>query len=60
MKVCGAEALALLAQMKEQASLATADGAMLRAALDGILATAEVSLYGHTCFVVIVIALFLM
>lgn len=43
MKVCGAEALALLAQMKEQASLATADGAMLRAALDGILATAEVS-----------------
>uniref|UniRef100_A0A674A072 Huntingtin-interacting protein 1-related protein n=1 Tax=Salmo trutta TaxID=8032 RepID=A0A674A072_SALTR len=40
-KACGAEALALLAQMKEQASLATADSAMLRAALDGILATAE-------------------
>uniref|UniRef100_A0A8C7WBY3 Huntingtin-interacting protein 1-related protein n=1 Tax=Oncorhynchus mykiss TaxID=8022 RepID=A0A8C7WBY3_ONCMY len=40
-KACGAEALSLLGQMKEQESLATADGAMLRAALDGILATAE-------------------
>lgn len=59
-KACGAEALALLGQMKEQESLATADSAALRAALDGILATAEVSLYGHTCFVVIAIALFLM
>ncbi|XP_014069335.1 huntingtin-interacting protein 1 isoform X1 [Salmo salar] len=40
-KACGAEALALLGQMKEQESLATADSAALRAALDGILATAE-------------------
>ncbi|KAJ7995198.1 hypothetical protein DPEC_G00242060 [Dallia pectoralis] len=40
-KVCGVEALALLAQMKKQESLATADSANLRAALDGILATAE-------------------
>uniref|UniRef100_A0A4W5QMA8 Huntingtin-interacting protein 1-related protein n=1 Tax=Hucho hucho TaxID=62062 RepID=A0A4W5QMA8_9TELE len=40
-KACGAEALTLLGQMKEQESLATADSAMLRAALDGILATAE-------------------
>ncbi|XP_038829854.1 huntingtin-interacting protein 1-like isoform X2 [Salvelinus namaycush] len=40
-KACGAEALALLGQMKEQESLATADSATLRAALDGILATAE-------------------
>uniref|UniRef100_A0A8C8EVD9 Huntingtin-interacting protein 1-related protein n=1 Tax=Oncorhynchus tshawytscha TaxID=74940 RepID=A0A8C8EVD9_ONCTS len=36
-KACGAEALALLGQMKEQESLATADSATLRAALDGIL-----------------------
>ncbi|CDQ99021.1 unnamed protein product, partial [Oncorhynchus mykiss] len=42
-KACGAEALALLGQMKEQESLATADSATLRAALEGILATAEVS-----------------
>ncbi|XP_045073567.1 huntingtin-interacting protein 1-like isoform X4 [Coregonus clupeaformis] len=40
-KACGAEALALLGQMKAQESLATADIATLRAALDGILATAE-------------------
>uniref|UniRef100_A0A674D7I2 Huntingtin interacting protein 1 n=1 Tax=Salmo trutta TaxID=8032 RepID=A0A674D7I2_SALTR len=40
-KACGAEALALLGQMKEQESLATADSAALRAALDGILATSE-------------------
>ncbi|XP_041731727.1 huntingtin-interacting protein 1 isoform X2 [Coregonus clupeaformis] len=40
-KACGAEALTLLGQMKEQESLATADSATLRAALDGILATAE-------------------
>uniref|UniRef100_A0A8C7FJH2 Huntingtin interacting protein 1 n=1 Tax=Oncorhynchus kisutch TaxID=8019 RepID=A0A8C7FJH2_ONCKI len=40
-KACGAEALALLGQMKDQESLATADSATLRAALDGILATAE-------------------
>ncbi|XP_036817133.1 huntingtin-interacting protein 1 isoform X2 [Oncorhynchus mykiss] len=40
-KACGAEALALLGQMKEQESLATADSATLRAALEGILATAE-------------------
>uniref|UniRef100_A0A8C7TRS4 Huntingtin-interacting protein 1-related protein n=1 Tax=Oncorhynchus mykiss TaxID=8022 RepID=A0A8C7TRS4_ONCMY len=36
-KACGAEALALLGQMKEQESLATADSATLRAALEGIL-----------------------
>ncbi|XP_070983600.1 huntingtin-interacting protein 1-like isoform X2 [Oncorhynchus clarkii lewisi] len=40
-KACGAEALALLGQMKEQESLATVDSATLRAALEGILATAE-------------------
>uniref|UniRef100_A0A4W5JPI2 Huntingtin-interacting protein 1 n=1 Tax=Hucho hucho TaxID=62062 RepID=A0A4W5JPI2_9TELE len=40
-KACGAEALALLGQMKEQESLAMADSATLRAALNGILATAE-------------------
>uniref|UniRef100_A0A3P8YRF5 Huntingtin-interacting protein 1-related protein n=1 Tax=Esox lucius TaxID=8010 RepID=A0A3P8YRF5_ESOLU len=40
-KACGGEALALLAQMKEQESLAAADSATLRAALDGVLATAE-------------------
>uniref|UniRef100_A0A3P8YRC0 I/LWEQ domain-containing protein n=1 Tax=Esox lucius TaxID=8010 RepID=A0A3P8YRC0_ESOLU len=36
-KACGGEALALLAQMKEQESLAAADSATLRAALDGKL-----------------------
>ncbi|KAL0972962.1 hypothetical protein UPYG_G00197060 [Umbra pygmaea] len=40
-KACGAEALALLAQMMEQETLATADSTTLRAALDGLLATAE-------------------
>lgn len=41
-KVCGAEALALLGQMKQQDSLAAADDSKLRAALEAILATAEV------------------
>ncbi|KAF7665574.1 hypothetical protein LDENG_00138330 [Lucifuga dentata] len=40
-KMCGAEALALLGHMKEQDSLATADGSKLKAALEGILAAAE-------------------
>ncbi|KAM3875356.1 huntingtin-interacting protein 1 [Diretmus argenteus] len=40
-KSCGAEALALLGQMKERENLTTADGFKLRAALEGILATAE-------------------
>lgn len=41
-KACGAEALALLGQMKQQDSLATADNGKLKAALEAILATAEV------------------
>lgn len=41
-KVCGAEALALLAHMKQQDSLAAADNGKLKAALEAILATAEV------------------
>lgn len=41
-KVCGAEALALLGQMKQQDSLAAADNGKLKAALEAILATAEV------------------
>ncbi|XP_070761513.1 huntingtin-interacting protein 1 [Enoplosus armatus] len=40
-KACGAEALALLGQMKQQDSLAAADNAKLKAALEAILATAE-------------------
>eukprot|EP00064_Thunnus_orientalis_P008072 superscaffoldBa00000939_g8094 len=40
-KACGAEALALLGQMKEQDSLATADSCKLKAALEAILSTAE-------------------
>lgn len=43
MKACGAEALALLCQMKTQDSLTTADNSKLKAALEAILATAEVS-----------------
>lgn len=41
-KACGAEALALLGQMKQQDSLAAADNGKLKAALEAILATAEV------------------
>lgn len=41
-KACGAEALALLGQMKQQDSLAAADCGRLRAALEAILTTAEV------------------
>ncbi|XP_030600338.1 huntingtin-interacting protein 1 isoform X2 [Archocentrus centrarchus] len=40
-KVCGAEALALLGQMKQQDSLAAADNSKLKAALEAVLATAE-------------------
>ncbi|XP_041796325.1 huntingtin-interacting protein 1 isoform X1 [Chelmon rostratus] len=40
-KACGAEALALLGQMKQQDSLAAADNGRLKAALEAILATAE-------------------
>uniref|UniRef100_A0A8C4E1T9 Huntingtin-interacting protein 1 n=1 Tax=Dicentrarchus labrax TaxID=13489 RepID=A0A8C4E1T9_DICLA len=40
-KSCGAEALALLGQMKQQDSLAAADNSKLKAALEAILATAE-------------------
>ncbi|XP_055369792.1 huntingtin-interacting protein 1 isoform X2 [Betta splendens] len=40
-KTCGAEALALLGQMKQQDSLAAADAGRLKAALEAILATAE-------------------
>lgn len=41
-KACGAEALALLAAMKQRDELAAADHSKLRAALEAILATAEV------------------
>ena len=48
-KACGAEALALLGQMKQQDSLATADNSKLKAALEAILSTAEVhNSYTHT------------
>ncbi|KAM8904661.1 huntingtin-interacting protein 1 isoform 1-T1 [Spinachia spinachia] len=40
-KTCGAEALALLGQMKQQSSMSAADIGQLRAALEAILATAE-------------------
>uniref|UniRef100_A0A3Q3LFY1 Huntingtin interacting protein 1 n=1 Tax=Mastacembelus armatus TaxID=205130 RepID=A0A3Q3LFY1_9TELE len=40
-KVCGAEALALLGQMKQQDNLAATDNSKLKAALEAILATAE-------------------
>ncbi|XP_041851507.1 huntingtin-interacting protein 1 isoform X2 [Melanotaenia boesemani] len=40
-KSCGAEALALLGQMKQQDSLVAADNGKLKAALEAILATAE-------------------
>lgn len=41
-KSCGAEALSLLAQMKQPDSLASADSGELKAFLEVILATAEV------------------
>lgn len=48
-KACGAEALALLRQMKQQDGLAAADDDKLKAALEAILATAEVrTFYTHT------------
>lgn len=40
-KVCGAEALALLGQMKQQDSLGAADNSKLKAALEAIFAAAE-------------------
>ncbi|XP_053502392.1 huntingtin-interacting protein 1 isoform X2 [Ictalurus furcatus] len=40
-KTCGTEALALIAQLKEQDSLATAGSSGLRAALGNVLATAQ-------------------
>ncbi|XP_029301652.1 huntingtin-interacting protein 1 isoform X2 [Cottoperca gobio] len=40
-KLCGAEALALLGQLKQQDSLNAADNSKLKAALEAILATAE-------------------
>ncbi|XP_053278308.1 huntingtin-interacting protein 1 [Pleuronectes platessa] len=40
-KTCGAEALALLGQMKQRDSLAAADSSRLKAALEALLATAE-------------------
>lgn len=41
-KACGAEALALLCQLKEQESVGTADCSRLRAALDTVMALGEV------------------
>lgn len=43
MKICGTEALALMAQLKEQDLLATADSSGLRAALGNVLDTAQVN-----------------
>ncbi|XP_012691689.2 huntingtin-interacting protein 1 isoform X2 [Clupea harengus] len=40
-KSCGAEALALLAQLRDRATLATADSSKLKEVLEGIKATAE-------------------
>uniref|UniRef100_A0A671PHD6 Huntingtin-interacting protein 1-related protein n=1 Tax=Sinocyclocheilus anshuiensis TaxID=1608454 RepID=A0A671PHD6_9TELE len=40
-KACGAEALALLCQLKEQKSMGTADCSRLRAALDTVMALGE-------------------
>ncbi|XP_058269751.1 huntingtin-interacting protein 1 isoform X2 [Hemibagrus wyckioides] len=40
-KICGTEALALMAQLKEQDSLATTDSSALRAALDNVQVTAQ-------------------
>ncbi|KAG7226057.1 hypothetical protein INR49_018667, partial [Caranx melampygus] len=40
-KACGAEALTLLGQMKQQDSITTADSSKLKAVLEAILATAE-------------------
>lgn len=56
-KVCGAEALALLGLMKQQDGLAAADSGKLKAALEAVLATAEVgrdkeSLCLRSCFVI--------
>lgn len=44
-KMCGAEALTLVAELKEQDSLATADSSGLRAALGSVLDTAQVNAY---------------
>lgn len=43
--MCGAEALTLVAELKEQDSLATADSSGLRAALGSVLDTAQVNAY---------------
>ncbi|KAK3560672.1 hypothetical protein QTP86_014526 [Hemibagrus guttatus] len=40
-KICGTEALALMAQLKEQDSLATTDSSALKAALDNVQVTAQ-------------------
>uniref|UniRef100_A0A3B4DM87 Huntingtin-interacting protein 1 n=1 Tax=Pygocentrus nattereri TaxID=42514 RepID=A0A3B4DM87_PYGNA len=40
-KACGAEAMALLSQLKEQGTLGTAESSRLKTALEGVLATAE-------------------
>ncbi|XP_073673581.1 huntingtin-interacting protein 1 isoform X2 [Garra rufa] len=40
-KACGAEALALLCQLKERESMGTAEGSRLRAALDAVMALGE-------------------
>ena len=49
-KACGAEALALLGQMKQQDSLSAADNGKLRAALEAILATAEVHVHKYCTY----------
>lgn len=52
-KACGNEALALLGQMKQQDSLAQVDNGKLKAALEAILATAEVHINRHTLMFVL-------
>ena len=43
-KTCGSEAITLLGQLKEQDTVGTVDSTGLKAALEGVLATAEVRL----------------
>ena len=47
-KLCGAEALDLLGLMKQRDSLTAADSSRLKAALEAILATAEVHTHYYT------------
>jgi len=50
-KLCSAEALVLLGQMKQPSGLTAADHGKLRAALEAVLATAEVHTHTHRHFI---------